>query len=741
MQWKFGRLRDWQLSVGIVAPAVLLLLLMAVLAASFVIWSTAGIDARSVQRETRLVARAVERQVEEIPRTQQSVVLWDDAFTRTRAAYDRDWLDNNLGIWLHDFYGVDAVAILSDRDQPIYTMEDGVSPAPGLLTESWATIAPLVAQLRSGLAGGHLKARETGPSYPQVRDTVLIGGIPAVVSVMPILPQSDALEPPASGTEYLHVVIDYLDAAFAAKLDHDYGIAGAIVSTGAGETGGQGAYPLFNNDGKAVAFLAWQPGRPGIELLQQIGPMLAIALLVAGFVVVALVQRLWRSSSILEAERLSARHDASHDSLTGLANRAQYDAQLARDLGPNKRTVALLLLDLDRFKQVNDTLGHTVGDEVIRAVGQRLRELVGPADVLARLGGDEFAIIHPCRENGSSALALGATIVEALAKPFDASGSEAFIGASIGVAVSTGADTDPRELSRKSDIALYEAKGRGRGRVVMYEDSMSDRLQDRHMIEAELREALKRPGQQLAVAYQPLYTGRTGEIAGAEALIRWTHPRLGQISPARFIPIAEGAGLIEALGEFVLRQACTFGARWPGRRMAVNISPAQLRNPRFPERVFDLLVETAMRPSDLELEITEGILLDNEGPVRDALATFRNAGIRISLDDFGTGYSSLSYLKRYPVDCIKIDRSFVAQIGPGGSSTAIVQAMITLARALDVEVTAEGVETHEQMNVLRGMGCNMMQGFLLASPAPEDEVEAKFRRASERRRHGLAQVA
>jgi diguanylate cyclase (GGDEF)-like protein len=740
MQWKFGRLRDWQLSVGIVAPAVLLLLLMAVLAACFVIWSTTGIDARSVQRETRLVARAVERQIEEIPRTQQSVVLWDDAFTRTRADYDRDWLDNNLGIWLHDFYGVDAVAILSDRDQPIYTMQEGISPAPGLITDTWPTIAPLVDELRSGLSGGHLKSRETGPSYPQVRDIVLIGGIPAVVSVMPILPQSDTLEP-APGTEYLHVVIDYLDAAFAAKLNHDYGIAGAIVSTGAGDTGRQGAYPLFDNNGKAVAFLVWQPGRPGIELLQQIGPMLAIALLVAGFVVVALVQRLWRSSSILEAERLSARHDASHDSLTGLANRAQYDAQLARDLGPNKRTVALLLLDLDRFKQVNDTLGHTVGDEVIRAVGQRLRELVGPADVLARLGGDEFAIIHPCRENGSSALALGATIVEALAKPFDASGSEAFIGASIGVAVSTGADTDPRELSRKSDIALYEAKGRGRGRVVMYEDSMSDRLQDRHMIEAELREALKRPGQQLAVAYQPLYTGRTGEIAGAEALIRWTHPRLGQISPARFIPIAEGAGLIEALGELVLRQACTFGARWPGRRMAVNISPAQLRNPRFPERVFDLLVETAMRPSDLELEITEGILLDNEGPVRDALATFRNAGIRISLDDFGTGYSSLSYLKRYPVDCIKIDRSFVAQIGPGGSSTAIVQAMITLARALDVEVTAEGVETHEQMNVLRGMGCNLMQGFLLASPAPEDEVEAKFRRAYERRRHGLAQVA
>ncbi|HQZ12648.1 MAG TPA: bifunctional diguanylate cyclase/phosphodiesterase [Devosia sp.] len=739
MQWDFGRLRHWQSSVGIVVPAVLLLLLMMVLAAGFTVWSTRGIDGRAMQRETTLVARAIDRQIDEVAQIQQSVVVWDDAFTNAALDFNSDWLDANLGVWLYDYYGLDGVAILSARNEPIYTTFRGSAPAPSLVADNWSAIAPIVNELRGRTAN---TGRRAGPGsiYPFARDLALIGGKPAVVSVMPILPEAPALMP-QPGSEFLHVVVDQLDEAFAARLERDYGIAGAFV-TDVEPGSDQHAIPLSNRDGKLLAFLAWTPARPGIELLQQTGPALAIAFLIAGVVVVLLVQRLWQSSSLLEAERLSARHDAAHDALTGLANRAQFDAELALHLGARegKPPIALLLLDLDRFKQVNDTLGHTVGDDVIRAVSQRLRELVGPDDILGRVGGDEFAIIHPCRSGPADALALAGTIVEAMTKPFDTSASEAFVGASIGVAVSSGTNAGPRELNREADIALYEAKAQGRGRAVLYEPAMSARLQDRNIVEAELREALKRPGQ-FSVAYHPLYDSHTGEIAGAEALARWSHQRLGQISPARFIPIAEGAGLIEPLGEFVLRQACTFGARWPGRRMAVNISPAQLRNPRFPERVFDLLVETAMRPSDLELDITEGILLEHDEPVHAALATLRNAGIRIALDDFGTGYSSLSYLKLYPVDCIKIDRSFVAQIGTGGPSNAIVEAMLTLARALNLDVTAEGVETHEQANVLRAMGCNMMQGFLLAPPASEEVVEAKFRRAHERRRHGVTEIA
>jgi diguanylate cyclase (GGDEF)-like protein len=379
------------------------------------------------------------------------------------------------------------------------------------------------------------------------------------------------------------------------------------------------------------------------------------------------------------------------------------------------------MLDLDRFKQVNDTLGHRAGDDLIRAVGQRLSQLLGPKDSLARLGGDEFGIIHIHSSGLMGPLELSRRIIDAIGKPFDIFGSEAFVGVSIGIATAEGGEADAHELARKADIALYEAKSTGRNRAVVFEESMNEFLQNRKTIEAELRDALRRDDQ-LAVAFQPLYSG-SGELVGAEALVRWSHPKLGQISPAHFVPVAEATGLIGHLGHFVLRQACELGARWPGHTFAVNISPVQLRDPAFPASVFALLAQTGMHHADLELEITEGILLEEGSIATEAIRLFRASGIKIALDDFGTGYSSLNYLKRYPVDRIKIDRSFVSQLAPGSVSVAIVQAMVTLAHALDIEVTAEGVETSEQMRVLSELGCNIYQGFLLSAPVTPTLLE------------------
>jgi diguanylate cyclase (GGDEF)-like protein len=547
---------------------------------------------------------------------------------------------------------------------------------------------------------------------------------------MPITSQTGIIEQ-EPGTEYLHVAVDYLDDRFAAAIRDNYQLDDVAFSQAPSLTAGRASHAIFDNNGRLTTFFEWRPARPGQQMLEQTLPVIALAFLVAAVLIGVLIRGLWSSSSRLEAERVEARRQAMRDSLTGLANRRQFEAHLARDLAHPRQEVptALLMLDLDRFKHVNDTFGHEAGDRLICAVGQRLRELVGPADIVARLGGDEFAVIHPCREADIGAGELADRIVEAMTEPFEVNGREAFVGASIGVAISAKTEREPRELIRKADISLFEAKARGRGRAQLYEPALGAQLQDRHQVELELRDALKRDDQ-LSVAFQPLVAA-DGEIVGVEALARWTHPSLGQVSPARFIPIAESAGLIEPLGEFVLRRACRFGARFPGRRVAVNISPAQLRNPRFPERVFDLMIETAMRPSDLELEITEGILLDHDGPTLEAITMLRRAGIRVALDDFGTGYSSLNYLKRYPVDCIKIDRSFVAQLESGTSSVAIVEAIITLAHALDIEVTAEGVETHQQLTLLKSMGCNLFQGFLLAPPAAEDVVEARFRRAAE----------
>ncbi|WDR04109.1 bifunctional diguanylate cyclase/phosphodiesterase [Devosia algicola] len=387
--------------------------------------------------------------------------------------------------------------------------------------------------------------------------------------------------------------------------------------------------------------------------------------------------------------------------------------------------VALMMLDLDRFKQVNDTLGHQAGDELLRAVAERLRQTISDKGIIARFGGDEFAFLYQTCPSTCNCTEIAEKVIEALQTPFETKRGKAFVGASIGIVSTSTSESEPRELLRKADIALYKAKTSGRNRAVVYQEHMNEVLQLERTIEAELREAL-RTTDQLSVHFQPLVAQKTRKIVGAEALARWHHPKFGSISPVKFIPVAENSGLIEDLGDFVLRKSCALGAEVPGRTIAVNISTTQLRNPGFAARVFDLLYETGMRATDLELEITESILLDDEHVSAQNLRTLRSSGIHIALDDFGTGYSSLSYLRRYPVDRIKIDRSFVSQLSDGHDSVAIVQAIITLAHAMNIQVTAEGVETEEQADILGRLGNNTLQGYLFSRPVKADEIVAKF---------------
>ena len=345
--------------------------------------------------------------------------------------------------------------------------------------------------------------------------------------------------------------------------------------------------PLKNAAGRFITFFEWQLQSPGQAMLTQTIPAIVIAFLVAGIIAVFLLDQLWRKSRALEAGRVDAEHQAQHDTLTNLPNRLSFEAALLRTIAQRPardRRTSVMMLDLDRFKQVNDTLGHQAGDDLIVAVGQRLRQFLQPGDLLARLGGDEFAILYGHSPGLGEPLPLSRRIIEAIGKPFDIFGSEAFVGVSIGIATPDGNEADSRELIRKADIALYEAKNGGRNRAVVFEESMSELLQNRHTIEAELREALRRTDQ-LSVDFQPLFGATHTRIVGAEALARWRHPRLGQVSPAHFIPVAEQSGLISALGEFVLRRACEIGAAWPGYVIAVNISPAPLRDPAFRARI------------------------------------------------------------------------------------------------------------------------------------------------------------
>jgi diguanylate cyclase (GGDEF)-like protein len=703
-------------SLVVLGTVLVVFVATAGLLAFFVFWSGAQVDKVGVDRQATRVVSALSQQLWQISKDQESVAVWDDTLSAV-SRRDFTWLNHNVARQMSSYFHHDATYILEGDDTPVYASKAGRRADLEAYREVASLVAPMVEELRAKTRLGYLDVP------PSISDFVVISGTPSIVGVFPIVSANGENER-RSGHEPMLVSVVRLDLGYELGMIDRYMLEAGRFTTSPSDTG-LSVFPVTNRTGRIVAFYEWQPYLPGTELLGQTGPALGAGFGILGLVVALLLHRLWRSSRALESKHIDAERQATQDPLTHLPNRLSFERQfdqILRHHGASRQLPTLLMLDLDRFKQVNDTLGHHAGDDLIRAVGERLRHVVGPDAILARLGGDEFAILSLSGFDEPEVMELCRSIIEAIGRPFRIGGNEAFVGVSIGVVLARSQDRNRHELTRRADIALYEAKSSGRNRAAIYVESMNELVQTRHSMEAELREALK-VGDQLWVAFQPLFGRRDGEIVGAEALVRWTHPRRGPISPMDFVPIAEGSGLIEALGDVVLRRACQIGARWPGLTMAVNISPAQLRNPTFAERIFAILEETGMRPQDLEIEITESILLDDEMAASDAIRSFRRAGIKIALDDFGTGYSSLNYLKRYPVDRIKIDRSFITQLSTAPASVAIVQALVTLAHALGIEVTAEGVETDEQYRVLASMGCNTFQGYRFSMPLDAPALE------------------
>ena len=416
---------------------------------------------------------------------------------------------------------------------------------------------------------------------------------------------------------------------------------------------------------------------------------------------------------------------ARHDQLTGLPNRLLFSEHMRSLLTgePPDDGVALLCIDLDRFKSVNDTLGHPAGDSLLRVVGQRLRGCTRATDMVVRLGGDEFAIIQEGQPEAATSLAQ--RVISILAEPFEIDGHRISIGGSVGIAVASDSLASGEALLKSADLALYRAKAEGRGVWRFFEAEMDLRMQARRKMEFELREAVAL--NQFEVFYQPLMRGDEG-ISGFEALVRWRHPERGLVSPADFIPLAEEVGLIPAIGRWVLQRACTDAASWPARlKVAVNLSPSQFRGPLVQE-VTDALDASGLPAALLELEITESLMLADEEQVLGTLHRLRALGTRIAMDDFGTGYSSLGYLRRFPFDKIKIDQSFVRNMTDRQDCLAIVRAVIGLGRSLGMAVNAEGVETDGQRDALLGEGCLELQGYLFSRPKPASEVAELLRR-------------
>jgi diguanylate cyclase (GGDEF)-like protein/PAS domain S-box-containing protein len=416
-------------------------------------------------------------------------------------------------------------------------------------------------------------------------------------------------------------------------------------------------------------------------------------------------------------------HLAHYDALTDLPNRVLFREKLEqalKDLRPGAQ-LAVLYIDIDEFKSVNDALGHPVGDELLKGVARRLRGCLGEADIAARLGGDEFAIIQHALQDSADAERLVRAIYSAIREPLECAGHLITTDASIGIALAPGDGRHLDQLLKNADLALYGAKGDGRRTWRFFETGMDARAKARRTLESELRRAIAGGG--FEVHYQPVIDLGDNRLRGCEALLRWRHPQRGAISPADFIPVAEDTGLINELGQFVLDTACREAAKWPGHvRIAVNVSPVQFRSQTLALNVAAALAASNLAPSRLELEITEAVLMRDDEAALAMLHELRALGVRIALDDFGTGYSSLSYLHRFPFDKIKIDRSFVRHIGEEGASSAIIQAVVNIAKASNMTTTAEGVEHEWQRELLRELGCTEMQGYLFSPAVSAAEI-------------------
>ena len=703
---------------AVVVPTVVTLALLGALVGTILHFSTLQSDAFALQRQDRLVRIAVRETMDSIAVDQEASTYWDDAVLRMREKpLDQEWIDNNLGVWFFTYYKHDETYLLDAADRPVYAMQQGLRTRPQAFEKVAEPVLGMARDLRGKIAVSHAAPEGSPGQTVGVSDIALVGGRPAIVSVKPIVSETGNVAQ-APGSEFLHVSLRYLDGSFLRTLTELYGIDNPHVTA---RPEGEASLPIRAADGRTIGYLGWTPFTPGEEVETRMVPVMFLAFIAIGVLIGLLLLRLWRSRVELEASRAQAQHLAFHDSLTGLPNRALFEDRLDHALLRRNADVAVMLLDIDRFKNVNDTLGHQAGDALIRELGVRLSSLTREADTISRLGGDEFAfIVEQCKPADLHRLAK--RILNEMQRPFSIIGSELHIGVSIGIAIGSGGEFDRLELVRKADIALYNAKDAGRATYCLFKPHMDDSVKLRGQIEDDLRHALS-TGRGLCLHYQP-QVGTDGSILGLEALVRWEHPTRGLIAPEQFVPVAEDSGLIVPLGEWVLRQACIVSRRWPDLFVAVNLSPLQVRAAGFFETLTGIVRNVGANPKRLQLEVTERVLLDDDDEVRATLSKLRAAGFTIALDDFGTGYSSLSYLRKFEVDKIKIDRSFVQHLGDAADSGSIISAVLALGHAMGLSVVAEGVETAEQQTFLKVAGCKEMQGYYFSRALPADELTA-----------------
>lgn len=710
-------------------------LLLLVLLATFLI---ARFDQTALQREQHMVEQGFQRQIDQYQQVIVPQADWDKAIVKLDHQFSAAFADVNFGSQLYSFNGFSRTFFVNGEGKVIYASVNGKQAKMKSFRPFADIVAELVPRIRKAEALRPPIVPNPLNNDPvtkpiQVNGLTNADGETYIVIATLIQPDLGHVLPKGPRAPVVITAMPMnrsMLSAFASRyLVDDLELVDAAGSDD------RAYFSLRSPSHGEIAALAWTPRRPGSVLYHQLGLPLLGALLVLALIGVLIVRRSRVIVDELIVSESHAKHLAYHDQLTRVPNRAMLFERapvLLTGIGRDFPKLAVLCIDLDRFKEVNDTLGHQAGDDLLKAVAERLGEASASADnaLISRLGGDEFVLLCPVSDR-SAAEDLANRVLSHVMRPIDSQFGRIDVGCSIGVAIIEDRWADPSNILRRADIALYESKGLGRGRVTFFDPSMDEAFRTRRVLEENLREALRDGA--FHVAYQP-QVNLQDEVQAVEALLRWTHPKLGAISPEVFIPLAEEAGLIMAIGEFVLRQVFEDTGHWRHLRVAVNISPIQMRTPGYAAQVVQLAARAGVDPSRYEIELTENALLAGGAATTENFEILRKLGFRIVLDDFGTGYSSLNLLHRFRVDKIKIDRSFIKRLGESEEVDGLVGAIVKLAKSFDLSVIAEGVETESQRRKLTISGCTDFQGFLTGMPMPVEELEKLLELSTAHRR-------
>ncbi|MDR7146077.1 EAL domain-containing protein [Rhizobium sp. BE258] len=673
------------------------------------------------ERSRETTAGALKTFEEQLGATLNDYAAWDDAAANVYADGGMAWTISNYGEMSVNSSLFDMAIVIDDNKKPLMAFRDGKA-MEGHLDDFFA---PSLWTLFDKVRAADLTDPEA-VGFVGTKSGIAAAGIALVRE------KSGALDKPAGSRRYL-IFARHLDDAKVTGLGDTYVIHGMKLVPA--DYAAKYSVKIDDAAGVMLGKLVWTSRSPGDIGYDQVRPTVVKALGLVGLFFAVLLVIGWMAGRRLKAEEITAREEALRDRLSGLWNREglgiAIDA-MVEEAQQNKKNILILYLDLDGFKEVNDSYGHGTGDQLIRAVAAGLKVLIPPHAVLARIGGDEFAIAFHSEGGNAEALQLSEQILDFLAEPLEIGRRVVVIGASIGIAMSPEGSADREELVRRADLAMYKAKEAGRARMMLYDPEMDADREERNALEIDLRAAIE--SGDLTLAYQPLIDAETYEMNGVEALVRWNRPGFGPISPDVFIPVAETSGLIEALGLFVLRKACETAKQWPDLRISVNVSPGQFRNPAFTDYVRYVLKQTEIEARRVTLEITEGYMIQNPQRTRQSIERLKTLGVKIALDDFGSGFSSIGYLRQFGFDRIKIDRSLVDGVTESESQREMLQATVALARSLNIPVTAEGIETEAQAVAVRLFGCDSLQGYHFSRPVTADKITEMLEERREQRR-------